>query len=292
MENKEKTTIKCIHCKNQNFIKQGYRKTQNRGRIQKYFCRDCKKYFTADFGFYRMRTDEKTITLSIDMYLANLSSRKLRNQLSRHFGIKRSHQTIMNWIYKYSLKVNNFVEKLGYNLGDNFFADETIINRQGREDKYRCCVDWDTRLITGVHYSTNTNPKEAQQFLTKAISKGKPKYIQTDAGVFYPRAFKRQFYSNKINGMVVEHKIQNYQRTRIHNYKIETVFMKIKDRVIDFRGLKALWSAPIIMIGLTIQHNFIETHCTTNKVPCQLAGQDLDLGENRWLGLINMASSF
>jgi len=36
--------------------------------------------------------------------------------------------------------------------------------------------------------------------------------------------------------------------------------MKIKDRVDDFRGLKALWSAPIIMVGLTIQHNFIEEH--------------------------------
>ena len=128
--------------------------------------------------------------------------------------------------------------------------------------------------------------------MNKAISKGKPKYIQTDAGVFYPRAFKKLFYSNKIGGLVVEHKIQNYQQTRIHNYKIETVFMKIKDRVEDFRGLKALWSAPIIMIGLTIQHNFIEIHSSTNKVPCQLAGQDLDLWENRWLGLIKLSRSF
>jgi len=47
----------------------------------------------------------------------------------------------------------------------------------------------------------------------------------------------------------IEHrgKIQNVRKTKIHNYKIETVFMKIKDRVIDFRGLKALWSAPILM---------------------------------------------
>lgn len=67
--------------------------------------------------------------------------------------------------------------------------------------------------------------------------------------------------------------------------------MKIKDRVDDFRGLKALWSAPIIMVGLTIQHNFIELHSTIDKIPCQLAGQDLDLGENRWLGLIRLANS-
>ena len=44
------------------------------------------------------------------------------------------------------------------------------------------------------------------------------------------------------------------------------------------------------MAGLTIQHNFIEEHTTTHKVTCSLAGQDLDLGENRWLGLIKLSS--
>ena len=66
--------------------------------------------------------------------------------------------------------------------------------------------------------------------------------------------------------------------------------MKIKDRVDDFRGLKALWSAPILMNSLIIQHNFIEAHTTIDEVPCNRAGQDLDLGENRWLGLIRLAS--
>ncbi|MDP2924854.1 MAG: hypothetical protein Q8N99_00620 [Nanoarchaeota archaeon] len=134
------------------------------------------------------------------------------------------------------------------------------------------------------------NNREAQQFLIKSIKKGKLKFIQTDAGVFYPKAFRKLFYSNKLGGYTVEHKIQNYHKTKIHNYKIETVFMKIKDRVDDFRGLKALWSAPIIMVGLTIQHNFVEKHTTTKEVLCSLAGQDLDLGENRWWGLIKLAS--
>lgn len=284
------TKSKCIYCKSENYVKQGYRKTEHRGKIQKYFCKDCKKYFTADMGFYRMRFSAETITLSIDMYLSNLSSRKMRNQLKRHFGMKVSHITVLDWVRKYSLKVYNFVDKLGYNLGNDFYADETIIRRQKQDDRFWCCIDYQTRLITGVHYSTAVNPKEAQEFLKKAISKGKPKFIQTDAGVFYPRAFQKLFYSNKLGGLTIEHKIQNYQKTRIHNYKIETVFMKIKDRVDDFRGLKALWSSPIIMCGLVIQHNFIERHSTTNKVPCSLAGQDLDLGDNRWFGLIKLAS--
>lgn len=250
--NMKKYNIKCRHCKSENNCKKGYRKTKNRGKIQKFFCKDCKKFFTADDGFYRMRTDSKTITMSLDMYLSNLSSRKMRNQLKRHFGIKRSHQSVLNWVYKYVMKVHNFVDKLGYNLGDSFYADETEINRKGNFDNFWACVDWSTRLITGIHYSISTNIDEAKLFIKKAISKGKPKFIQTDAAQFYPKAFQKLFYSNKIKGLTVEHKIQNYHKTKIHNYKIETVFMKLKDRVYDFRGLKALWSAPILMTGLVI----------------------------------------
>ena len=57
--------------------------------------------------------------------------------------------------------------------------------------------------------------------------------------------------------------------------------MKIKDRVIDFRGLKALWSAPILMRSIVIQSNFIENHSTTDEVHPERGGVNLDLGENR-----------
>jgi transposase-like protein len=287
-----KPKCKCVFCKSTNFIKKGFRKTENRGKIQKYFCKDCQRFFTNDEGFYRMRYSDTTITLSIDMYLSNLSSRKMRNQLKRHFNTKVSHITILDWVRKYSLKVHNFVERLGYNLGKSFYADETMINREGHQDRFWACVDYETRFITGVHYSIKGNIEEAKKFISKSVKKGKPKFIQTDSAQFYPKAFKKLFYTNKIyrGGLVVEHKVQNVRRTHIHNYKIETVFMKIKDRVDDFRGLKALWSAPIIMVGLTIQHNFIEEHTTLKNSPCCLAGQDLDLGDNRWLGLIKLAS--
>ena len=282
--------IKCIHCKSENYAKKGFRNTESRGKIQKYLCKDCNRFFTNDEGFYRMRYTHTTITMSIDIYLSNLSSRKMRNQLKRHMGVKVSHVTILDWVRKYALKVHNFVDKLKYKLGKEYFADETMIFRNGHKDRFWACVDWDTRMITGIHYSMDGNINEAKEFLSKSVQKGKPKSIQTDSAQFYPKAFKKLFYKNKLQGLEVQHIQNNVQRTRKHNYKIETVFMKIKDRVNDFRGLKALWSAPIMMAGLTIQHNFIEEHTTTKNQPCSLAGQNLDLGDNRWLGLIKMAS--
>ena len=284
-----KQNIKYLYCKGTKYAKEGFRKTLNRGKIQKFKCLECNRNFTADGGFYRMRNSPETITMSVDMYLSNLSSRKMRNQLRRHFSHKISHVSILDWVRKYVLKVQKYAETLNYSLGSSFYADETFIQRDGKQDRFWACVDWDTRLITGIHYSLAGNPQEAMKFLNNAISKGKPKFIQTDAAGFYPKAFRKMFYSNKKAGLNIEHKIQNVRRTKVHNYKIETVFMKIKDRVYDFRGLKALWSAPILLTGIVIQHNLIEQHSTTNKIPCELAGQKLDLGANRWLGLIKQS---
>ncbi len=132
----------------------------------------------------------------------------------------------------------------------------------------------------------------------KRIKKsGVPKYIQTDAALFYPKAIRRVFSSvyNKWDErtgtrLTIEHKVNNVHKTGKHNVRIETVFMKIKDRVDDFRGLKALWSAPILLNGIVLQHNFIENHTTTNALPCELAGLKLDAGVNRWLGLIRLSA--
>lgn len=88
-----------------------------------------------------------------------------------------------------------------------------------------------------------------------------------------------------------QHKIINTLKTKKYNVRIETVFSKIKDRVDDFRGLKALWSAPILLAGIVLQHNFIEKHTTTGERPCDLAELNLEAGVNRWLGLIRLAST-
>ena len=104
--------IRCKFCKGKNNYKKGYRKTDRRGKVQKHYCKDCKRIFTEDLGFYRMRFSEKTITMSLDMYISNLSSRKMRNQLGRHLSVKVSHMSILDWVRRYTLKVSKYVEKL------------------------------------------------------------------------------------------------------------------------------------------------------------------------------------
>ena len=284
--------IKCLHCGKSNYKKKGFRKTQNRGKIQKFYCFECNRYFTNDEGFYRMRNSEEKLTECIDPYFSNLSSRKVRNHLRRHRPKNASHETILNWCRKYVLKVTKYTETLQPQLSGQFYADETEIDREkDRNDIFWCNVDWGTRYINATLYSPHSqNMEDAVEFMTKIKqSKRLPKYIQTDGGVFYPTAFRKVF-GTLYKDLKIEHRINNVSVTKKHNVRIESVFMKVKDRVDDFRGLKALWSAPILLQGIIIQHNFIEAHTTTGQVPSELAGLKMELGVNRWLGLIKVAS--
>ena len=90
-------SVRCCFCKSQNYTKWGKRKTEYRSLIQTYKCNDCKKRFTNDEGFYRMKNHENKITSAIDLYFSNLSSRKVRNHFRRHYPHNASHETILRW---------------------------------------------------------------------------------------------------------------------------------------------------------------------------------------------------
>ncbi len=60
--NKQETEVKkvcCPNCKSEKTKKRGFRQTENRGKIQRYFCNDCRSSFVIDDGFFRMRNNPK-----------------------------------------------------------------------------------------------------------------------------------------------------------------------------------------------------------------------------------------
>ena len=210
----------------------------------------------------------------------------MRNQLKRHLNHKISHVSVLDWCRKYTVKVQKYVNQFTPKLSGQYYADETEIDRGKGNDIFWCNVDWGTRFINATMYSPNNqNIFEASVFFDRVKKDGSPQFIQTDYAAFYPEAFKNTFGKN------VEHKRNNVSETGKHNVRIETVFSKIKDRVYDFRGLKALWSAPILLAGIVLQHNFIEQHTTIKDFPCERAGIKLETGVNRWLGLIQLATT-
>ena len=282
--------VKCQYCKSERVVKRGLSPTANRGKQQRYLCRDCDKTFIQDLGFWKMKNSEKIITRSIDAYFSNLSSRKMRDHLARHDETKVSHVSVLDWCRKYVLRVQKYVNQLQPTLSGQYYADETEIDRRKNKDIFWCSVDWGSRYINATLYSPlSQNMGDAKEFMQRMKKSGIPAYIQTDGLPQYPRAFRKTFGQGN-RTIITEHRVNNVSKSKKHNVRIETVFSKIKDRVQDFRGLKALWSAPILLAGIVIQHNFIQNHTTTKKLPCELAGLKLDAGVNKWMGLISCAS--
>ncbi len=65
IQNTENKKATCRFCKSENTIKWTKRKTENRGLIQRYKCKDCGKYFTIDNGFFRMRNSPQKIAQAV-----------------------------------------------------------------------------------------------------------------------------------------------------------------------------------------------------------------------------------
>lgn len=151
----EDKNVACRFCKSTNTMKKGYRTTMNRGKIQRYICKECDRSFTKDEGFLRMRNSESKITSAIDLYFSNLSSRKVRNYFRRHLEHNSSHVTVLDWCRRYVLKVQKYVNTLSPQLSGKVYADETEIDRGKNNDIFWCSVDWDTRYINATLYSPN-----------------------------------------------------------------------------------------------------------------------------------------
>ena len=76
MESTENMTKKiiCPHCKNKELIKRGFRKTENRGLVQRYSRKTCGFRFIQD-SFFRMRNTPEKITCVLDLFYRGLSTR-------------------------------------------------------------------------------------------------------------------------------------------------------------------------------------------------------------------------
>ncbi len=73
----ERSKLKlCKYCDSGKIKKSGTRNTKT-GKVQRYACLDCKKRFTANFGFEKMRHDSRTITQAIQMYYQGMSEETL-----------------------------------------------------------------------------------------------------------------------------------------------------------------------------------------------------------------------
>jgi len=296
--NKKKQEVKkviCPNCKSTNVIKWTKRKTQNRGIIQRYKCKDCGKYFTIDDGFFRMRNNPQKITCAIDLFYRGVSTRKVQEHFQAFYPHNSSNVTIYNWVVKYSKMISKFTDKIKINGGQEVQVDEQSHNRKGIQNWFIDSIDVKTRYMVASNFFKQRTTKNINVVMKKAKYKtqGNVTTITTDGFHAYIKSVKKTFgYNNKIHQFNVNHNVIIACQEGHFNIYIERLHNSIRERTKTFRGFHgSIDSADSIMKGYEIFYNFIRKHQSINCCPYELATNLKLNNPNKWLGLIEASKT-
>ncbi|MCX6749269.1 MAG: DDE-type integrase/transposase/recombinase [Candidatus Pacearchaeota archaeon] len=295
MENK----LICQKCKSNNTIKWCKRKTENRGLIQRYRCKDCLNTFVQDDGFKRMRNNPQKVTCAVDLFYRGVSTRKVQEHFKAFYPHNSSHKSIYKWIVKYSKMISQFTDNLKLKVGQEIQTDEMQYSRRKSHHRKGVDTNWfidaidtETRFMVASEYVKHREQANLKRVLRKAKNKteNQIKVITTDGLPAYSRAIKSQFGYHRFQRKEVVHNVLNISAGDGFNIMIERLHNNIRQRTKTFRGFHgSVESANAIMKGWEIYYNFITRHQSLNKCPYELA-TDLRLNsENKWLELIKLS---
>jgi transposase-like protein len=276
----------CKFCGSENYIKYG--KKNNK---QQYFCKDCKRKFVDNLYFEKLKADPKIICLTLDLYFKGVSLRKICDHLKQFYELNVVHTTLLKWIRKYIVIMDEYVRQFKPQLSDIWNVDEMMINIKGEWHYLWNVIDDGTRFHLASYVSKRRTTNEAKMALRTARKRShnkRPMFIITDGLKSYNKAISDEFFSirNKTThiGNVGIRGRKNGEEY-FDNNLVERLQGTIRDRNKTQRGLKDQYS-PFVR-GHKLYYNFIKPHESLyNKTPAEIAGIDLELDDNKWENLL------
>jgi len=278
----------CIYCGSGNLMKKGLRKNKA-GNLQKFYCRDCHKYFTFNIGFERMKHNPQAITSAMQLYFSGESLRNTMRSL-KLLGVEVSYRTILNWIRKYVAIMKDYADKIVPNVSDTWRADELFVKVKGDMKYLFAMIDDETRYWIAQEVADTKQTHNAQKLFQMAqrVAGKKPRTFITDGLQVYHDAYLREWLSIEDGWSEHAHKIMFEGRDNHNNNKMERFNGEVRDREKVMRGLKTK-DTPILA-GYQIFHNYIRPHeALDGKTPSEACGIQIE-GKNKWITLIQNAS--
>jgi len=276
----------CRYCQSIEIIKWGVRHNKY-GGIQKFSCKSCGRFFTVNLGFEKMKHNPQAVTTAMQLYFSGESLRNTAKSL-RLLGVQVSHQTVYNWIEKYTTLMEKYLDKITPQVGDTWRADELYLKVKGDTKYLFALMDDETRFwiaqqVASTKYTSDIRPLFAKG---RAIAEKQPKVLITDGAHNFHDAYMKEFWTIKYG------KTKHIKDIRMgdipHNNKMERLNGEIRDREKVMRSLKKP-DTPILT-GYQIYHNYVRPHMALDgQTPADKAGIHID-GENKWLTIIQNAS--
>jgi len=277
----------CPYCNSINVIKDGTRQT-NCGKRQKYFCKACKRRFVVDPLKGRKATG-KLIALCMDLYYKGLSYRKIADTMYQFYGIDLHHETIRRWINKFMKAMNKYVEQFKPELGKRWQVDEQKVRSDG--DWVWCwnAIDNDTRFLIANSVTLHRSDISAKKVFKriKEVTSDKPEAISTDGLTSYRKAIKKEMGEDVVH-------IKSVGITdRENNNRVERYHGSWRERDKIMRGLGKPDCIKQMMDNYRLYYNFLRSHQGLDGItPAERAGINLNLGRNRWMGLIEKTLNY
>ena len=277
---------KCPQCLSVKIVKHGIRHNKNYD-LQRYSCRDCNNRFSFNLGFEKMSVNPKVITSAMQLYFTGESLRNVQKFI-RLQGVKVSHQTVYNWIKKYTDLMKLHLDKIVPQVGDTWRTDEVYVKVKGDKRYMFALMDDETRFWIAQEVADSKFKHDARNLLRMAKDSMNmtPRVFVTDGLQAYNDAFKKEYGAVK-KGSPIHIRHISLKGDK-NNNKMERLNGEFRDREKVMRGVKKIDSP--VFDGTQIYHNYVRPHMALNgKTPADACGIDVK-GQDKWKTLIQNAS--
>ncbi len=278
----------CKFCDSGNIVKAGLKKNKSK-TMQRFKCQDCKKRFTANFGFEKMRYDENAITGALQMSYSGMSTRDISNHYEM-MGIEVSDVTIYNWIDKYSKMTSNYLKGIVPRVSETWRTDEIFIKISGNQKLQYSMLDHETRFMITQYVANTKGTENVDPMFREAmmIADKIPTTLISDGAHNFHEAWKNNYKAKNPLWKDTEHIRHIHMKGDKNNNRMERLNGTIRDREAAYRGIKKMDSP--LFDGFQTFYNFSKKHGgINNKTPAEKAGILVD-GDNKWKTIIQNAS--
>ena len=269
--NKPKLKPKCLKCSSENIIKKGIQKSKS-GNKQKWNCNQCNNYFVIN-EVSENKANIKIITKCMDLYFKGESYRSIANTLKQFNDLNITQVSVMNWVKKYTLIMDDYLKQFNPVVSDTWHTDEQFIKVKGVQKYIWNCMDNQTKFLLASDVSHKRTTKDAQNLFknAKITANKKAQTIITDGSFSYSKSVKKEFATRQ--NKKPHYRYVSFRQKDSNNNIIERYHGTHKDRTKSMRGMKTMKGIQTYNIGFKNYYNFVKPHLSLDGLtPAQVSG--------------------
>lgn len=255
--------IVCKYCNSPSVVKYG--KVEG---VQRYFCKSCRRKFSANDHLFRMRTPISQVSSALSMYYEGMSINGIRRHLLQEYNNNPSSKTVFQWIQKYTDEAIECFRDYHPQVGNVWIADETVLVIDGANIWMYDIIDEKSRFLLATQITASRTTKDAQALMEKAEKRAgkKPKLVITDKQNSYLDGIELAY------GADTEHVQSSPFAPTDDTQRIERFHGTLKQRTKVMRGLKSIESAIQFVDGYLAYYNFLRPHeALDGRTPAEAA---------------------